>query len=147
MSGQGGTGHSPLAATPAHGDKAEEAFMAFGSDQVALRTFDEVRGLELRTDGGGSSGLRNFLIHRIGQPDEVLGGFTAILETRAATAAERQEHPGIDEIATWRLHSSWGPGFDLPGYSPTESMEIYREAMRSFKWAYGVATARTRFDA
>jgi len=76
-----------------------------------------------------------------------VAGFHAYLEARPATAEERARYPGVVEIATWRISGGWGPGLDVPGYGPTESIEIFREAMRAYEWSHGSVNNLTRYEA
>ncbi len=132
--------------------------MAWIADPKALRTYDPERGLELHKVGGGSDGSCDFVIHRIGRPnesstwfikagsrifelsdpDDVLAGFSAYMRARKATEDERSINPDIREFITWKVASGFGPtGWIIKGYSLEESKEIIREAMLAYRYVHG----------
>ena len=114
--------------------------MAFVADNKALRTYDPERGLELKTAGGGSDGHRSFVIHRIGDPNDVLVGITAYLEVRSPTDEELRVYPEAKDLGVWVILR----GRHLKGYSQEDSKAIIREAMLAFRAIHGAPLDGTK---
>ncbi len=121
--------------------------MAWIADPKALRTYDPERGLELRGVGGGSDGAHDFVIHRIGESDEVLAGFTAYMDSRKATIEERAADPSVEACTIWEIRAGFGPkGWFLKGYGRDESKRIIREAMLAYRALHGQGGRATSYD-
>ena len=118
--------------------------MTFVSDNKALRTYDPERGIELKDDGGGSDGSLDFLFHRIGEPDKIVGRFSVYGETRPATDEERSTYPEAKSFCLWVVYNR-GP---VDGHDDEQSKAIIREAMLAYRGVHGapVGTNVTLFD-
>lgn len=112
--------------------------MGFIGDPEALRTYDPAANLELITCGGSNDGTWRFVVVPLGEPSNVLGGFTAEKLVRAATDDEKQQSPGLTSVAQWKVTGGWDGGYPLKGYTAAASAALIADAITAFKGLHGV---------